>query len=296
MKLHDLFKARAISGNQWIALVNTLQNTPDLIQELLAPAQLMLIAGQFGIGKTNELFHLMFSFAYSGTYHGLNVRAAPVLYIGWEGHPKKIEARLSVIEDIHSDGHERIYPWYIQMRNAKLPLDTTRGQMELREIVARLDPPPQVILLDPFKRTIAGDYLRPRDADEWIRGASELAITLNTAIIASIHTRKIIYMLSQPEDQLGADRIKGAGDLLDGVSCSILYAEIKGSKRIKEDDYSRVEWASLGTAIKVVKAKDAHAELPLLRVNLNRQKLQLAGKCWVIEERDGTVQVKDEKC
>lgn len=290
MKLKDLYHAKATETNHWKNLVKILPNQADLIEELLAPAQLMLIAGRFGIGKTNELFHLLFSFAYGGTFHGLQINPAPILYIGWEGHPKKIAERLSVIEALYNRSREKVYHPYIKMMDVSLPLDILEGQDKLLGLINDLNPIPQVILLDPFKRTIRGDYLRPKDADEWIKGATQVAVTGNTAIIASIHTRKLLFTMSQPEDQLSADRVKGASDLLDGVSSSILYAEIRGSKRVKEkDDYVRTEWATLGTAIKVLKAKDAHAEFPLLKVKLDHKNLRLAGKQWVIEENKNIV-------
>lgn len=267
---------------KWNNHVSHLPQLPELIQQLLPHEQLMMIAGQFGIGKTMELLHLMFCFSYDGKWHGLEVEPNPVLYITWEGDPQKLKLRMDIIEAQYIHLGQK-YPWYIRMEPKRIPLNTEEGHKKLAEIVNELNPRPKVVLLDPFKRAVNGNYSNSIIADAWIEGAQTVARDNHFGIITANHTNKITYRHNDPPDALSSDKVKGAGDLLDGVNASILIAEEKGDKRItRSDGFSKVVWTVMGTVIKVLKARDSPADFPLLQVSFSRQSLKLDGQEWVV--------------
>ena len=274
-------------------LSNHLSHIPvqeELIQQLLLPKQLMMVAGQFGIGKTNELLHLSHCFASGGSWHGLEIRPSVCLYMIWEGDPRKIGERIKIIETQYA---QRICSSFIRFVSKKIPLNTAQGRENLSRIVSDLKPKPEIILMDPFKRTVSGDYTKPGGADLWIEGANEVAKALEVAIITSNHTNKIVYRSNSTPDELSADRVKGAGDLLDGVDAAILLAEEKVNRRVTvEGGYSKVVWSLLGFVIKVLKARDAIASFPLLKVTFSREKLRFVGEKWVI--KDNYIEVAGE--
>jgi RecA-family ATPase len=294
----EIFKMDALDVDEWQKKVDGVPSSPDLIQELLAPQQVMVAVGRHGIGKTNDLLHLFHKFEYGGDYHGLKVMPCPVLYVLWEGDPLKINKRLDLINVRYAANGNKLCPGYFKMKTTKMALNTDAGRNELKSMVGKLNPRPTVVILDPFKRTINGDYSKPPIADSWIQGVVALARDENTAIIASAHTNKITYRKSEAEDTLGADKVKGAGDLLDGVSSAIMIAEEVGSKREKVTDpikgeFSVVRWATLSILIKVLKARDAISDFPLLRVKFDHDKLRFVGQEWVVN-KDGTIIAEDE--
>ena len=253
-----------------------------LIEQLLPEKQLMMIAGQFGVGKTMELLHLMCCFSYGSRWHGLRVKPCVPIYITWEGTPEGIDKRKKIIETQYESLGLK-FPWYIRMQPKKISLNTPTGRDMLRNIVSELSPKPNVILLDPFKRTVQGNYSNPVVADDWIESANSLAQEIGAAIITSNHTNKVIYRKDSPPDTLGSDKVKGAQDLLDGVAASILIAEEKGYKRVsREDGYAKTQWAHFSTIIKVLKAREATMEFPLLEVEFNRTLLRLFGEKWKV--------------
>jgi len=259
-----------------------LPKRPELIEQLLPYNSLMMVAGQFQVGKTSELLHLMHCFAYGSTWHGLQVEPAVAFYLTWEGTPKNLGSRIEKIAAQY-EHLPMCYPWYIRMEPRKIHFNTAEGRARLATLMRDLNPKPTVLLIDPFKRTVAGNYSLPEVADGWIIGADTICHELDCAIIISAHTNKIIYRKDNPPDELDASRVKGAGDLLDGVSASLLIAEEKGYKSIKRPDgYYKTTWTSFGHVIKVLKARDATSEFPLLRVQLNRDLLRFWGEKWVI--------------
>ena len=298
LEIKDIYGMGAMNVAGWMDMVSLMPNTPDIIEQLLSPQQIMLLCGQFQIGKTNELLHLYFSFIHEGCqWHGLEIAPCPVLYIGWEGNPRKVANRLNKIKAQYKDKRE-VYPGYFKMIDHKVNLNTVAGREEYVAIISKLTPKPSVILLDPFKRTVQGNYSIPDVAESWIVGASSIARDSNTSIIAAHHTNKIVYQRGQSEDTLSADKVKGAKDLLDGVNSALLFGEERGSRRVKDkregEEYSKVVWATLNNVIKVLKAKDAdvQTELPMLKVNFNRQQLRLTGQRWEISE--GNVRLVDD--
>lgn len=273
---------QTFTKSKWENHISHLPQLPELIQQLLPHNQLMMIAGQFGVGKTMELLHLMFSFSYGSKWHGLEVEASPVLYITWEGDPQKLKLRMDIIEAQYLYLGWK-YPWYIRLEPKRIPLNLEEGREKLIRIANEVDPKPRVVLLDPFKRTVTKNYSNPDVADAWIEGAGHVARDSHFAIITSNHTNKITYHHNDPPDVLSSDKVKGAADLLDGVSASMIIAEEKGNKRMtRADGYSKVVWAMMGTMIKVLKAKDSTAEFPLLQVSFNRQLLKLDGQEWLV--------------
>jgi len=298
MERKEIFEMDIVEADEWQKKADSIANSPDLIDQLLSPQQLMLEVGKHGIGKTNDLLQLFHKFSYGGRWHGLKVTPCPVLYIGWEGEPKKMSQRLDIINLQYLPKNEPLFPRYFKMLTKKLPLNIPAGRDTFLKMIDKLNPKPLVTILDPFKRTVQGNYSKPEIADAWIEGVSILARGCNMAFITGAHTNKITYRRSEGEDSLGADKVKGAGDLLDGVSSAIMIAEEVGSKREKVTDpikgeYSVVKWATLSIVIKVLKARDAIADMPLLKVKFNHEELRFSGQEWVVN-KDGTIVEVDE--
>ena len=296
MDIKDIYSMGIVDTGKWMKEVKQMTNTPDIIEQLLSPQQTMLLCGQFQIGKTNELFHLFLSFQHEGCkWHGLIVTPCPVLYLGWEGHPKKISERLEKVKPQYKK--TQVCPGYFKMIDHKLPLNTQVGRDEYKKMIESVNPKPTVVLLDPFKRTVLGNYSKPEVAEAWVEGIQQVEMNTGTTIILSHHTNKLVYHRGQPEDTLVADKVKGAGDLLDGVNSAILFGEEKGNRREKQtvrgEEYSKIKWIIFNNVIKVLKAKDAQVELPMLKVSFNRQRLRLAGQEWVVN-KDGTISAEDE--
>jgi len=297
MEIKDIYNMDAVELIKWESEVEAMPNSPDIIEQILSPGQTMLLNGEFQIGKTNELFHLLNGFTHEGCYwHGLKIEPCPALYIGWEGHPKKILERLDKIRKQY-DSKTEVCPGYFKMIGHSLYLNTEEGREEYKNIVAKLNPKPAVVLLDPLKRTVKGNYSIPHVAQSWIEGVSALELETGITIIAGHHTNKITYIRNQPEDTLSSSKVKGAQDLLDGVNSAILFGKERGNTQEKKwvdgKEYKKTTWITFNKVIKAIKAKDAHAEIPMLKVDFNRNLLRLAGQEWVVNQ-DGTITVEDE--
>lgn len=297
MEIKDIYNMDVVELIRWESEVEAMPNSPDIIQQILAPEQTMFLCGEFQIGKTNELFHLLNGFSHEGCYwHGLKITPCPALYIGWEGHPKKTLERLDKIGKQYASKAE-VCASYFKMLGHNLPLNTQEGREEYKSLVAKLNPKPTVVLLDPFKRTVKGNYSIPHVAQSWIEGTSALELETGIAIIAGHHTNKITYIRNQPEDTLSASKVKGAGDLLDGVNSAILFGEERGNRQekimVNGEEFKKTKWITFNKVIKVLKAKDAHVGLPMLKVKFNRNLLRLAGQEWVVNQ-DGTITSEDE--
>lgn len=298
MEIKDIFKLDAMEKDRWRNEVSNMTNSPDdVIQELLSVQQLMLLAAEKGLGKTCEFLNLQYCLGYGGMWHGLKVAPCPNLYLGWEGNPKKIGIRLDKIGQQYI-GRNKLHPCYFKMMPHKIPLDTLAGRNELKNMVKELKPEPRVILLDPFKRTVSPGYSRPEIGDAWIEGASQVCRDISITIICAAHTNKLTYTKGREEDFTDA-KIKGCGDILDGMNAIVMIGEEKGSRRTKEiddkgEEYSKVVWAVLSRIIKVTKAKDASGEVPMLRVKFDRERLIHSGQEWVVN-KDYTITVESSE-
>ena len=73
LKFKDIYELEPIPIEKWRNHISHLVKEEELIQQLLLPGQIMIIAGRAGIGKTNELLHLCYCFSYGVKWHGLEI-------------------------------------------------------------------------------------------------------------------------------------------------------------------------------------------------------------------------------
>lgn len=196
---------------KWISEVRSQPDVPDLVEELI-PAQsgFVLLGGRTGIGKTNLVLQLAFSVATGVDFLGLHTRRADVGYLGFEGAPNKMADRLEKLGRSFSgwQGHLRF--------DVRTPLKLEGNETLFLAMFEGTG----LVILDPLKYLVTGDYIQPRDAQRFVAGLLRLADSLGAPILVSHHIRKPdMRGLFEPGDLY---ELKGAGDYVEAATTVML--------------------------------------------------------------------------
>lgn len=192
----------------------------SVIEDIL-PAkkgEYIAIAGRTGIGKTNLSLHLAFCLATRTPFFGRECRKSRVAFIAFEGDEPNIKDRYDKLKGYFPPTEGRLFFGMMPISNPKSLLKEIFGQTKGCG----------VLIIDPVKYIVSGDYLKPRDVAIFVRQFREnLAIHRKVAIITLPIKKPNERSLIQPEDVY---EMKGATEYADSAT-SVLLLEKKSYSR-----------------------------------------------------------------
>lgn len=218
---------------------------PHLIKHIL-PAQkgeYIALAGRTGIGKTNLALHLGFCLATGTPFFGLECRKVKVAYLAFEGDARNLMDRYNKLKLNFPPTERRLRFDMVSISNPK---------RMLKDVVYKAEGC-RVMIIDPVKYMVAGNYLKPDDAAQFIRLFKEQLALHRMASIITLPIRKPnAKSLIQPGDVYS---MKGATEYADSAT-SILLIERKSHSR--SDNETILHFAKHRIATKELKPLDLH--------------------------------------
>lgn len=263
------------------------QREADAIDQILSKGGYAIFGAERDAGKTNEALHLLLNFASKngGNFHGLAVEPSHVLYINFEDNPDKIGDRCEIIKKQYP---KRAYEPEL-LFEASMYLDTKEGQKQLTKLVLdyrAMGYDVRVVVMDSLKFTCAGNYLLPNKALEWVKAVKALAKALEISFVFMHHTRKLVYHQGNTEDLYSADRLKGAGELIDHSDCTLLYAV--DNRVVKEGGRT---YRTKSETLVPIRHRNAIVDLkacPLV-MEFDRDKLCWNGQHWQVDGKEVSI-------
>jgi len=244
--------------------VNQMPQVNDYIEQLLAPEQIMLVAGERGKAKTYEMQHLTFILCSGGKWHGLDVSCVPVLYIGFEGSKRKLDERIKKLESLYPNvKHQPL----LMFRHERIELDTSEGYNYMDKILS-VYPNVAVAILDPVVFTTHGKLSDPETFKHWYDGVSSLASKHSVAFIFTTNERKVVYNRDGTEDLFSMDRIKGAGDLPDRADTVMMIVDEKAPRYVS----GKSKRVTVKTYLTIPKARESDLHGVSIEVKYNKTK------------------------
>ena len=210
------------SIGQWVEKIKSRQTSPQLVQSLLPQesGEYLAISGRTGIGKTNLGLHLAFCLATGRHFYSFPCSRVSVVYLALEGDPDNIVERYEKIQS-------RFPPVEDNLGFELLPKDTPRRL--LREIEEK-SKGYRVLILDPVKWLVQGDFCKPRDAESFIQYYRGM-------LQANGQTGIIILPIRKPGNQAqliypgDVYSIKGATEYVDSATTVLLLEKKPHSRK-----------------------------------------------------------------
>ena len=233
----------------------------DLIQDLLpdSSSAYMLICGRSGIGKTFLALNMLHCLATGSPFLSHKTNKCKVGYLSMEGSDRKILNRFDTISESFSNAEDNIY-WH---HTTAITLNKD-GVLELEKIITGLD----VIIIDPLRPLIAGDYTTPKDANTFLKRLQRVQNETSTRIILIHHIRKPDKRVKvQPEDL--QFEVKGAAEYVEAATTVLLLERAPQPK----DDTGRFGQGSDDRLLHFVKVKDSPTDLKPLMLRFDRQRM-----------------------
>lgn len=185
-----------------------------------------IIAGRTGLGKTNILLNLSMWLAMGEPFFGLNTKKSRVLYLGFEGAKQNLQDRYTkIILRRHSEGHEESIPqdeWlHVERKDSFL---LSKNKDEFKKLISPFD----VVMLDPIKWAVGGDYTKPSAAAEFTKTLIEILRNEGKTAIISMQIRKRDPRVKVEEGDLF--ELKGAADYVEDATFAMLLerSEMRG--------------------------------------------------------------------
>lgn len=244
-----------------LAMINEINNRPpadDLIADLLpdSSSAFMLICGRSGIGKTFLALNLLFCLASGTPWLSRKTKQSKVGYLSMEGSITKIKERFDIIrksfktEAISNIGWEH---------HTAITLNAS-GITTLEEIITGY----QVIVIDPMRPLIAGDYTSPKDATQFIKDIQKVQNETHTRLIMLHHIRKPDRKVKvQPEDL--QFEVKGASEYVEAANTVLLLERAPQPK----DNFGKFMPRTKDAMLHFVKIKDGPSGEHPMRLRLN---------------------------
>lgn len=243
----------------WLRQAQKKPANPDLIEGLLPDGNdFMLLVGRPGIGKTNMSLNIAYCLATGTSFFGFACQKVKVGYLGFEGSDHKLAKRVEKIQQNFPDPAGNLY---IQVGGLfKLP----RQPQKFKAVTNGL----RVIIIDPLRYMVQGDYCKPENAAQFISSLHDLCVQQGVAAIICHHVRKRKENLRLEPGDL--DSIKGATDYAD-TATSVLLLERAHQARNPKGKFALIDPDKV--TLYFAKARDAIADIPPKNLRLNRQKL-----------------------
>ena len=180
-----------------------------------------IIAGRTGLGKTNMLLNLSMWLAMGEPFFELNTKKSRVLYLGFEGGRENLQDRYTKLI-LRRTGPVPEGEWLQVERKDSFVL--AKNKDEFKELISPFD----VVMLDPIKWAVGGDYTRPCVAAEFTKTLIEILRSEGKTAIISMQIRK-------PDTRVKVDpgdlfSLKGAADYVEDAAFTLLLerSEMRG--------------------------------------------------------------------
>jgi RecA-family ATPase len=234
----------------------------DLIQDLLpdSSSAYMLICGRSGIGKTFLALNMLFCLATGEPFLSHKTKPCKVGYLSMEGSDQKILNRFDAISySFPSNAKENIY-W----KHTTAITLTDAGLLHLEELITGLD----VVIMDPLRPLIAGDYTSPKDANTFLKRLQRLQNETSTRLVLIHHIRKPDKRHKvQPEDL--QFEVKGAAEYVEAATTVVLLERASQPK----DSFGRFLNSSDDRLLHFVKVKDSPTDLRPIALRFDRERM-----------------------
>lgn len=234
----------------------------DLIKDLLpdSSSAYMLICGRSGIGKTFLALNILFSLAAGVPFLSHKTKMCKVGYLSMEGSDQKILNRFNTIADSFLPNAVDNIHWE---HTTAITL-TEAGVRQLEEIVTGLD----VVIIDPLRPLIAGDYTMPKDATIFLKRLQRIQNETSTRVILIHHVRKPDKRVKvQPEDL--QFEVKGAAEYVEAAT-TVLHLE---RAKQPQDNLGRFQHSSDDRLLHFVKVKDSPTDLRPITLWFDRARM-----------------------
>ena len=242
----------------------------DIIDGLLCPgAGYTVIAGRTGIGKSVATMQLAFSLATGTDFLGMSIRRkVTVGMFSFEGSPDKADDRFTKMsKNFPLDARQNI-----KFELRKPPFHINKNFSNILKQVEGCE----VVIFDPVKYMVYGDYISVRDANKFAEILLDLSEKGNFIPIICLQIKKpnnasIIY----PGDIFS---IKGAADYVESSETTFLL-EKTGQGHRSGGSGSGVQGRGFAPSdpdkvtLYLCKARDSERENWSLELKLNREKL-----------------------
>jgi len=249
----------------WARDIATRKPRPHVIRDILPTrrGEYMAIAGRTGIGKTNLALHLAFCLATGTSFFGHECLKVKVAFLAFEGDEANILDRYNKLKGNLPPTKGRL--WF-----GMIPISNPRHM--LKEIWEKTQGC-KIVILDPVKYLVSGDYLKPKDAAAFIRQFKEnLAHNKMAAIITLPIKKPNEKSLIQPGDVY---QMKGATDYADSAT-SVLLVERKSYSRSSDE-----------VTLHFAKHRIAAKELTAINLCFNRDSCLFEPESEVNETEEG---------
>ncbi len=209
-------------------MIEAMKQDPQIIQDLLPDEQgsYGVIAGRTGIGKTNLVLHLAHCLATGTPFFNLGCQEVDVAVVAFEGDQKNLLDRLNKIKATFSEVGNRLMFEVMEIKN---PLQMLKDLRRKLKKTSRA----RVVILDPIKYLVPGDYLSPKDVAPFVQTFQEMLTKLKMSGIVTLP-------ISKPQDSKGLIRptnvysIKGATEWVDSATFCLLVEKKAYSKSSDE--------------------------------------------------------------
>lgn len=259
--------------DEFLEVTDAMPEREDTIEGILPAGELMLWAGDAWQGKSLEHQRLACAFGAGADYHGLRLKKCRAFYITWEGATKGIRKRFATLIPSFKAG---IHP-VLKMLSIPVHLNTPKGFDEMDSLITEAKENYsgiEVLLLDSFPYTCAGDYRKDQIVDAWYTNLMALCRKHELTPIVTFELRKLTLYGGKVEEYFSLDRLKGAKTIGYKSYCVLMTGEQKVQQGRSK------EYVSTGHRIVVAKAKDAVAPFDTLAVSLDRNSLFYTGQVW----------------
>ena len=250
------------SIEEWSKMMKERKRAPQLIEELLADekGEYMVLAGRTGIGKTNLVLNLAFCLATGTPFFGFKCRKVVVAFVAFEGDPTNMADRYEKLKQYFPDTEGRLH---FEMLSIGNPAELAETVFTKLKHTARC----KVVILDPIKYIVPGDYLKPVDVKSFIQEFKELLVVCGVTGIVTLPIRKPYAAkgIIRPGDVYS---IKGATEYVDGATSCLLvekrtYLQQRNRYRNKSGD---------SVTLSYTKHRIATRELGHIHLQLDRDK------------------------
>lgn len=245
----------------WRLKIESQPATIDLIQDVLpcGSTEHMMIAGRAGIGKTNLVLGMAFCLATETPWFSHKTQRCRVGYLAFEGQQRKLLARFDKLQKSFPDPGDNL----LIAREVPFKL-SGKGIDRFLKLCDGLD----VVIIDPIRYIVAGDYTKPEYASAFITTLRQCCAKTKTIPILLHHVRKPDRRLSiKPEDLI--NEVKGAGDYVEAAGTVVLFERARQA-RAKDGRFGSNEDDRI---LHFCKVKDSPDELRPLNLRLNRDTL-----------------------
>lgn len=212
---------------EWMKMMENMKQAPQIIQDLLPDEKgsYGVIAGRTGIGKTNIVLHLAHCLATGTQFFGLECQEVEVAVVAFEGDPNNLLKRLNKIGATFPEVGNRLKFEVMPIQN---PIEMVKDlERKLKNSNVR------VVILDPIKYLVFGDYLSPKDVAPFVQRFQEMLTELGKCAVVTLP-------ISKPQDSKGLIKptnvysIKGATEWVDSATFCLLVEKKAYSKSSDE--------------------------------------------------------------